>query len=211
VAWTKGRSAAAEAFSLVERSLQICREIEHRPHQATRLALLAQFCNDAEDYVGAQQYAHEGLTIAETLNSPWILIGNLHCLAETAYYQGDFAASREYLDNTCRLALDADLVPQLLIGLFHYATSLQIESELGALPVDRSFDQQVEAVEFLQRVHDHPATWAIYRQRAAQRLAELKAKWPAQVHERAQMRLASQPFQVAVTALMQDDPHYLEE
>ncbi len=210
VAWAEGRSGAAEAFSLVERSLQICREIEHRPHQATRLALLAQFCNDAEDYVGAEQYAREGLTIAETLNSPSILIGNLHCLAESAYYRGDFDGSRRYLDNTCRLALDAGLVPQLLIGLFHYATSLQIESELGTLAEDRSVGQQVEAVEFLQRVHDHPATWAIYRQRAGQRLAELRAKWPTQVHARAQARLAEQTFQAAVTALMQDDPHYLE-
>jgi len=164
-----------DATAYFQRSLLICRELGHGGQVAGRLAGLARVANDQGDYAQAQQFAAEGLTLARALGSPVYLSHLLYCLGEMAYELGDLPAARAYLLEALQVTSATGLLAYLAIALFHYATLLIKESAdepAGATQKRR------DALALLMLVQNHPATWQIYKVRAARRSAVLTAQMP---------------------------------
>ncbi|MBX2998862.1 MAG: hypothetical protein KF893_10160 [Caldilineaceae bacterium] len=204
VAWAEGRQRWAEAQKLMERSLERCRHLHHQFHISSRLSILAQLNNDAERYREAEIYAREGFEIAHRVGSPLFTALNLCCLAESLYYRGDLARSRPYVHQALRLAHEIEQTPALLIALLCYATLQVIESELLEDAEASQIAGRIQAVALLQRVADHPAGWAIYRQKAKRLLDEVSRKWPAQQISAATDYTQAHSFEEQVQAILKD-------
>lgn len=178
VLWAMPAGKQAEAGDYFEKSLHTCRAIGHQGQVAGRLAGLARIANDLEEYEKAQQLAHEGLTLAHEVGSPVYLSHILYSLGQAAYETGALRSARDYLMEALRLSAETGLLANLAIALFHYAALLIKES---VQQPGQAIDKQTTALELLQLVQNHPATWHIYKTRAATRLAELAAQLPPDV------------------------------
>ena len=104
------------------------------------------------------------------LGSPVYLVHLLNCLGETAYHVGDLTSARLYLLEALQLTSTMGLFAHLAIVLFHYAALLVAEST--AAPTDAS-ELQTQALTLFTLVQQHPATWQMYKVRAAQHAAPL--------------------------------------
>jgi predicted ATPase len=171
-----GQSVGATAY--FQKSLSICRAIGHQGQVAGRLSGLARIANDLGDYAQAQRLAEEGLAIARELGSPVYLSHILYCLGETAYHTGDLPASRRYLLEALQLTSETGLLAYLSIALFHYASLLIEESAASQL---QATPQRAQALALLTLVQSHPATWHLFRERAAQRATDLAKQLPPDV------------------------------
>jgi predicted ATPase len=207
VLWAMWGGQSVEATAFFEKSLAICRAIGHQGQVAGRLSGLARIANDLGDYAQAQRLAEEGLAIARELGSPVYLSHILYCLGETAYRTGDLPASRRYLLEALQLTSETGLLAYLSIALFHYAVLL-IEESADA-PADAT-PQRAQALALLTLVQSHPATWHLFRERAAQQAATLEAQLPPEIVAKAKahgaqllpdqavMEILSQPEAVGV-------------
>ena len=175
VYWASGGARLMDATAYFQRSLLICRELGHGGQVAGRLAGLARVANDQGDYAQAQQFAAEGLTLARALGSPVYLSHILYCLGEAAYELGDLPAARAYLLEALQVTSATGLLAYLAIALFHYATLLIKES---AGESAGSTQKRSDALALLMLVQNHPATWQVYKARAAQQSAMLAAQTP---------------------------------
>lgn len=136
------------------------------------MAGLARIANDQGDYAQAQQLAEEGLALARALGSPVYLSHMLYCLGEAAYAQGKLGQARLYLVEALQLTAATDLLANLSIALFHYAMLLVKESESDAA---ESTELHSQAIAVFGVVQQHPATWQVYKARAAALLAQAPA------------------------------------
>jgi DNA-binding SARP family transcriptional activator/predicted ATPase len=204
VTWAGEPGKRAEARALVERSLALCRHIHHQFHVSSRLAILAQISNDTEQYAEAQAYAGEGLAIAQHVGSSQFAVNNLCALAESLYYRGDLAGSRRSLHRALTLAHEIGEAPGLAMTLYHYATALVIESELGSCKGETLIERQVQALALLEQVAHHPACWAIYREKANRLLDELLAKWPAERSAAGQQRTQMYTLDAEVAEMLHE-------
>jgi predicted ATPase/DNA-binding SARP family transcriptional activator len=170
--WGMGGEKLAEATAHFQQSLLICRTIGHQGQVAGRLAGLARIANDQGDYAQAQQLAQEGLAIARELGSPVYLAHMLNALGEAAYALGDLPTARVYLREALQVSSTTGLFAHLAIVLFHYAMLLVAEGEITAA---RSSQKLAQAVTIFTVVQAHPATWQIYKVRAAQQAATLQS------------------------------------
>ncbi len=176
VYWALGGDHFADAIAYFQQSLFVCRELGHEGQIVGRLAGLARIANDQGNYEEAQQLAEEGLALARELGSPVYLSHMLYCLGEAAYAQGKLAQARLYLVEALQLTAATDLLANLAIVLFHYATLLVKESERDHAESIHLYSQ---AVALFGLVQQHPATWQVYKARAARRAAMLMAQSPA--------------------------------
>lgn len=181
VYWAMGDEKLTDATAHFQQSLLICRTIGHQGQVAGRLAGLARIANDQGDYVQAQALAQEGLTIARELGSPVYLAHMLNSLGEAAYALGDLPAARAYLIEALQVTSTTGLFAHLAIVLFHYAMLLVAEGEVAP---DVATRKRTQAVELFALVQDHPATWQIYKARAAQRAATLQPLVAPPPHEK---------------------------
>ncbi|MCE7982908.1 MAG: hypothetical protein DYG89_17125 [Caldilinea sp. CFX5] len=185
VYWALGGERLTAAHDYFQRSLLICRAIGHQGQVAGRLAGLARIANDQGRYVEAQAFVQEGLAIARELGSPVYLAHLLSCLSETAYRLGDLATARAYLVEAMQLTAANELFAHLAIAVYHYASLLVAESEIRPAEANQKRNQ---AAELLTLVQSHPATWQMYKARAAERIATLYA--PDQPIERQRRTLS---------------------
>lgn len=181
VAWAGGSQPRAEAQAFMERSLDLCRHMNHQFHISSRLSVLAQINNDAEHYAQAESQAREGLEIARKVGSSLFTALNLCCLAESLYYRGNLTNSRVYVREALKLAYDIRQMPALTLALLCYATLAVIESELAEGETAQQIAKQIQAIALLERVIDHPACWSIHQEKARQLLSDLTRKWPAEI------------------------------
>jgi DNA-binding SARP family transcriptional activator/predicted ATPase len=205
VTWASNRESWTEAQALLGRSLAIARHISHQFHVSSRLNVLAQISNDAEQYAAAQQYAEEGLAVARKVGSSLFTANNLCCLAESLYYRGNLQESRAYIREALGLAYEIRQLPALTIALYCYATSLVIESELGESKEADLSHRQVQALALLDQVSQHSACWSVYREKAGHLLRDLKLKWPAEIVERAGLYNQMYTFDAQVLAVLQSE------
>lgn len=175
VDWAIGAEKLEEATLFLQQSLLLCRSIGHQGQVAGRLAGLARIANDQGHYAQAQQLAQEGVVIARELGSPVYLAHLLSCLGETAYRAGDLVSARLYLLEALQLTLTTGLFAHLGIVLFHYAVLLVAES---TAPPTATSPLQTQALTLFLLVQQHPATWHMYKTRAAQRAAALIEQTP---------------------------------
>ncbi|RIK37134.1 MAG: hypothetical protein DCC55_25145, partial [Chloroflexi bacterium] len=199
VLWAMPGDKHTEATAYFEKSLLICRTIGHQGQVAGRIAGLARIANDLGEYERAQQLAREGLTLAHEVGSPVYLSHILYCLGQTAYETGALRTAREHLMEALRLTAQTGLLANLAIALFHYATLLFKESLQAA---DDAAEKQIAALDLLLLVQRHPATWHVYKERAAARQAELAAQLPPAALVAAQTRAGSHTLEEAVADLL---------
>lgn len=167
VHWALGNAHLDAARAAFERSLALCRRIGHRGQVSGRLGGLARVLNDWGDYEQARQFGEEGLSIARALNSPVYLAHNLYCLTETACGMNDLVSARRYLREGLQIALEAGLRSNLTIYLYYYALVLSKESQRPGLAPALQQQKEQSALAALALVQDHPATWQIFKERAA--------------------------------------------
>jgi tetratricopeptide (TPR) repeat protein len=180
VLWAMWGGKNVEATACFQKSLLICRTIGHQGQVCGRLAGLARIANDLGQYNEAQTYAEEGLAIARELGSPVYLSHILYCLGETAYGTGDLPKARAYLSEALQITSEVGLLAYLAIALFHYATLLVKESETAsAAETGAPTAKRVHALRLLKLVQSHPATWHVFRERAARLARELADELPA--------------------------------
>lgn len=199
VLWAMPGDKQAEAIDYFEKSLRTCRAIGHQGQVAGRLAGLARIANDQGEYEKAQQLAHEGLILAREVGSPVYLSHILYSLGQAAYETGALPSARNYLMEALQLSAETGLLANLAIALFHYAALLIKES---AQQPGQAINKQTTALELLQLVQNHPATWHIYKTRAATRLAELAAQLPPDVVASAQTQAERYTLQEVVARLL---------
>jgi tetratricopeptide (TPR) repeat protein len=167
VHWALGNAHLDAAQAAFERSLALCRRIGHRGQVSGRLGGLARVLNDWGDYEQARHCGEEGLSIARALNSPVYLAHNLYCLTETACGMNDLVSARRYLREGLQIALEAGLRSNLTIYLYYYALVLSKESQRPGLAPALQQQKEQAALAALALVQDHPATWQIFKVRAA--------------------------------------------
>jgi predicted ATPase/DNA-binding SARP family transcriptional activator len=176
--WATGGAQSAEAETRARRSLEIVRKVGHRLQISYRLAQLAQFANDRGDYSEAARFAQEGLALATAINTPHFLSQNLCALAEAAYRQQEFQQARRYLAQACLAVKGPGLQGRVLLTLYHAALLLGLEAEACALEQpERSLNQQSQAISWLELYRRHPAAWHLFKERAARRLAYMRAQY----------------------------------
>ncbi|MEZ4735089.1 MAG: hypothetical protein R3E79_48960 [Caldilineaceae bacterium] len=127
----------------------------------------------------------EGIAIARELGSPVYLAHLLSCLGETSYRLGDLATARAYLIESMQLTAANELFAHLAIAVFHYASLLIAESEVK--PAE-AMPKRAQAAELLTLVQTHPATWQMYKTRAAQRLTNVTTTPPIILQEKRTIR-----------------------
>ena len=181
LAWATGGVQSAEAGTRARQSLEIARRVGHRLQISYRLAQLAQFANDRHDYAEATRYAEEGLALARALNTPHFISQNLYILAGAAYQQQNFTQARQYLAQACRSATEAKLMGRVLLTVYHGALLLVAEAEVGRNRDELTSDgsmPQARAIEWLDLCVRHPTSWQVLKERAARRLAYVRAQVP---------------------------------
>lgn len=203
VLWAMPGGKQAEAIEYFEKSLHICRTIGHQGQVAGRLAGLARIANDLGDYEKAQQLAREGLTLAHEVGSPVYLSHILYSLGQAAYETGALRTAREHLVEALRLSAETGLLANLAIALFHYAALLIEESRQEATQKGEQGNiLKVTAYSLLLAVQRHPATWHVYKERAAARLADLAAQLPASALAAAQSHTENHTLEETVADLL---------
>lgn len=198
VLWAMWGGKLVEPTACFQKSLQICRTIGHQGQVAGRLAGLARIANDLGEYTQAQEYEQEGLTISRELGSPVYLSHILYCMGETAYGMGDLAAARAYLVEALQVTSQTGLLAYLGIALFHYANLLIAES----VDQPEGTEGRTTALELLTLVQRHPATWYVYKSRAARQATQLETQLPVAIIAAAQARAAARSPETVVAELL---------
>ena len=203
VAWGLGDTRLTEAKQLFEESLAATREIGHRLEVARRLAFMGQIANRMEECDIARQYLQEALAISEQIGFsfgiPWSLSG----LGETAYRRGDFETARTYLQEALESAIETQNIPSALMTLDIWAAILMEENEPFAGEDGLSGNKGKEqALEILTLVMKHPATWQVYKDKAAHLLAELEAELPSEIFTATQARGQSRRVEEVVVEIL---------
>jgi predicted ATPase len=203
VLWAMPGGKQAEAADYFEKSLQICRTIGHQGQVAGRLAGLARVANDLGHFSKAQQLAREGLALAHEVGSPVYLAHILYSLGQAAYETGALRAAREHLVEALRLSTETGLLANLTIALFHFAALLIEESRQEATKKGEQGNiLKGMAYALLLAVQRHPATWHVYKERAAARLADLAAQLPASALAAAQSHAENHTLEEIVAGLL---------
>jgi hypothetical protein len=111
---------------------------------------------------------------------------------------GDLPAARFYLTEALQVTSKVGLLAYLAIALFHYANLIIEESETEPATAAQ---KRARALQLLTLVQNHPATWHVYRTRAAQRAAELEIQLPPAIVAAAKVRSATRTLEHEVAEL----------
>jgi predicted ATPase len=178
IAWQSGGEELLKAKSLCEQSLAICRKTGNRRHISSRLCFLGRVACDLGEYQEAQAYYQEGLVILRERGLFWGLLSALNGLGQVACGLEDFQKARSYLQQSLETAMSTQRFPFALDALGVWATVLAREEALLEAGGPGGEGKKARAVELLALVLHHPASWQVFKDSAAQLLAELEAELP---------------------------------
>jgi tetratricopeptide (TPR) repeat protein len=203
VAYCLGGSGLGQASDHYQKALAIFRQIGDRKNISAVLGDLALATGDAGNYELAILYGREGLAVAKEINDIHFIIHNLFVLVVVTCSLGDLQASRTYLTEALQLGWESQKVsgePRILFG---FARLLMKESDMAASHEQVANQKRAKAIELLVVVTNHPATWQLYRDKAAFLLAELEAELPPEVVTTAKARAKSQTLDEVIAEILQ--------
>ena len=155
VAWGLGGDRLADAKSLIEESLAICRKIGHNVQIAGRLSMLSWVNSDLGDYETALEYGRASRTIKKELDFIGCIACDLLGLGEAAWGLEDYSAARRYLLEGIEISIDKQAFPFTLNSLVIWAAVLMKED---AFPRQTKLAWVAEILTFT--IH-HQATWQV--------------------------------------------------
>jgi hypothetical protein len=117
---------------------------------------------------------------------------------------GDFAAARQALTEALQRALVAQYPFFTVIAFYYFAELLALESHNADLPL--ALEQKSLAVALLSCVRTQPATWQIYRDKAAHLQAEIERILPAEMLATAIARGQACSLEELASSLQPPDP-----
>ena len=171
-----------------EQAIAIYREIGHRSYLALCLGFLAHAYYELGQYDKALQFAHEGVTLAGE-------IGNLDhkstCLCYLGAVEaalGEVQSSQGHLMEALKTAYAMQMPSVSPIALLYLGTLWVKEGDAAGVTEPIKLQKKTQALELFSLVRHHPATWQIFKDRAARLQAELEADLPREVVAAAQER-----------------------
>jgi predicted ATPase/DNA-binding SARP family transcriptional activator len=196
--WTIWCSGARfdEAQALQERSLAMLRMLGNGiwiSNVLGDMALLA-ISNNAD--AQARALSEEGLALAVQANSMMYRAYHLGILGHLATRAGHYASARASLREALHCALTTRLWPKVAFVIYHLALLRLHEAEAAT-----ELEGQVAALQLFAAVAQQPATWAVYRARAEQVMAEVASRLPAELAEAAILRGRQLDWQVDLADL----------
>jgi predicted ATPase/DNA-binding SARP family transcriptional activator len=163
VLWAEG---AAEARACYEQSIALFRKIGNRMRIVERLINLSNLASDEGAYDEAEQHAREGLVNARSLGTPLYESICLSCLARVASERGDFQRGKAHMVAALRIAVAAQISLAVIHELFSAAALLAREARAAPRHAPAHARCSQQALELLEIVMRHPATWQVYVERA---------------------------------------------
>ncbi|HXF63107.1 MAG TPA: tetratricopeptide repeat protein, partial [Caldilineaceae bacterium] len=161
-AWAMG-APQGEALAPLEESLTLCREIGHRAHTSSRLAILAHIANGYGLYDLAYRSGEQSMTLARRVGHPVYEAFALNEMADAARGQGRLAEARQFLLAALEIARDRGYQSHHLETLVIFAALLALgEQTTGAAAQAKPR----EALALLDVAVGHPATLHVVRERA---------------------------------------------
>jgi hypothetical protein len=176
-AWCQGGAELATAIIRHEEALISYRSLGNRAMLAMCLGDLALATIEQGDSERAMQYAREGLAIARDVDLVHFIGYTLSLVGLAASEQGDTSTGRAYLIEALRTFLELRKADGSMNVLFFFAKLLLKENEASVDAALRS-QKRTQAMELLETVVRHPATWQPIRDRAHRLLNELELDLP---------------------------------
>ncbi|MBW7881461.1 MAG: tetratricopeptide repeat protein [Caldilineaceae bacterium] len=173
VAWALGGDNLEEATLYMLQSLALCRDIGHRHHASSRLWYLSQIAVDGGEDDAAEQWAREGLALAEAVGSELFMAYNMCSLGAVACRRGQYTRAREHFLAVLQLAAAADHFPPMTIALIGLALAWIGEGRESGVAPSRRRALDRRAYETLVVAGRHPGCWAPFRSRTETILADL--------------------------------------
>jgi hypothetical protein len=190
----------AEAEQLLLEGLAISREMGDRWAVADCLRRLGALMTPMGGVKReeAKRLLLEGVAIFREIDDHWGLTTTLNQLGQSCCALAEYEASWQYLIESLQIAYQSSLVPIVLETLINLADLLaQAQSSQWGLN-----DPQIEAVEILALVINHPASEQATKDRAIRLLAEREQALPADAIATAIRRSRSRTLEATVTEIL---------
>ncbi len=173
VHWARGGAHLPDALHYMTQSLNICLEIGHRLHAASRLWYLAQINLDQEDYGAAQTHAREALAMADAAHSRVFTAYALCALGAALCGGSDTSAGERILGEAAQLAASLEQYPPLLFSLIYLAYNWARLADESDPSVEQPAGLRRRALITLRCAMAHPSCWHPFRVRAEALAARL--------------------------------------
>jgi predicted ATPase/DNA-binding SARP family transcriptional activator len=194
--WCSG-TRIDEAQALQERSLALLRTLGNGIWISNVLGDMALLALSIDADAQARALSEEGLALAVQANSLMYRAYHLGILGHLATRAGNYAYARALLHEALHCALATRLWPKVAFVVYHVALLRLREAEAATEPAD-----QAAALQLLAAVAQQPATWAVYRARAEQVMAEVASRLPVELAEAAMLRGRQLDWQVDLAAVI---------
>jgi predicted ATPase len=188
----------AEAEQLLLEGLAISREMGDRWAVADCLRRLGALMTGGVKREEAKQLLLEGVAIFRDIDDHWGLTTTLNQLGQSCCALGEYEASWRYLSEGLQLAYQSSLLPIVLDILLNLADLLV---QVKSFQLSKN-NPQIEAVEILALVINHPASEQATKDRAIQLLAEREPELPADAIAMAIKRSRSRTLEATVAAIL---------
>jgi predicted ATPase/DNA-binding SARP family transcriptional activator len=230
LAWALGEVRQAE--QLHQESLTLYTEIDHQVGIAMSLSVLGQDALLTESYGKARQLLQKSLAIFEEVGLPWGIAEALWGLAWVAVEMGEYAKALQLAQHSlahCEMLADrspaastytvlgtaARELGDLAGSRDYYGHALQTAAEMDALPSALHVLAEIAALvtaegrggrslELLTLVLHHPASWQVTKDKAAARIAALKAELPPDVVAAARERGRARHLEPTLAELLEE-------
>jgi len=199
-AWCQGEMAFADQY--IQEALTIYSDLGRQSAIGMCKAELALVLVSARQVGRAVVLAQEAVTITREVNSQMMLTLSLNYLGAALIAAGDSVAARHTLLEAIQRAWSHQYFYNLMTAFYYFAELLVLESNAADLPIRA--DHRRFALELLSCVRTQPATWQIFKDKAAQLQAEIEDALPAELRATAIAQGQSRTLGEMVSTLLAD-------
>jgi tetratricopeptide (TPR) repeat protein len=177
VAWCQGDLATAQSY--LQEAAELYRAIGMPSGVAMCLADMVPVLRSGGDVEQAVAVARQAVAIVRDTEDLMMLVLSLNSLGAALISAGDFAAARQALNEALQRLLTAQYPFFTVIAFYYFAELLVLQSHDADLPL--ALERKSLAVALLSCVRTQPATWQIYKDKAAHLQAEIEEALPIDV------------------------------
>jgi len=171
------------------------------------LAEIALVARSGGHLAQAVEMARQAVAITRDTGEQTMRVLSLNYLGAALIGVGDTVAARQALSEASQRALAAQYPWFLMTSFYYFAELLVLESSAINLPF--ALERKSLAVALLSCVRIHPATWQIYRDKAAQLQTEIEGTLSAEILTTAIGRAQSYTLEEIVSTLLRGEPDAL--
>jgi predicted ATPase len=197
VAWCQGDWAIARAYQ--QKSMDLYDSLGMVSKVGMVLAEMALVLRSSGDIGQSVEVARQAVAILRGTEDEMMTVLSLNYLGAALIGAGNAQAAREALIEAGRRAWADEFIWFLMTTFYYFAELLVLEGSSSSLP--NGHEEKALAVTLLTLVFTHRATWQIYKDKAAQLLAQIEGDLPAEVHAAAIARGQSCTVEEMVSTL----------